>query len=1145
MKYHYYRIKASIFAIPLLMLVFTMALLPLEITAQQLYLNEIVASNGSGIADEDGDNEDWIEIYYAGDEPLNLEGFGLSDDYDRPFRWEFPDVTIQPGEFLVIWASGKDRNDSSSELHTNFSISASGEVVLLTTPDGDRIDELEPIAIPTDISLGRYPDGTGNWYFYNNPTPGEPNGEGGYQDILDPVEFSQTGGFYNSSFELTLTHPDPDVTIYYTLDGSEPEPDNVGGQTYPYMDRYRPSGDLQERSYETLIYEPGSTLTIDDRTDEPNDLSRLQSAFEQSTTPYYFPSDPIFKGTVIRAIGVKDGFAPAAPESNSYFITGDPAGRYSLPVLSFGINEANLFDYERGMYVPGKIYNDTNPWQADGGANANYHQRGIEWESPASMEIFDEHTGERVHRQDMGIRIHGGWSRAEPMKSLRLYARNQYGDNRFYYPVFPNEPYSEYNRLMLRNSGNDWPETMFRDAMMQEIVGHMKFDTQAYQPYIIFLNGEYWGIHNMRERYDRHYLARVHGVDPDRVDILEGNAVVKEGDNQHYNETLSYIRDNSMSDENHYNYALTRIDMENYIDYQVAQIFVGNTDWPGNNIDFWRYRTDSYEPDAPPQHDGRWRWLTFDLDFGFYLYGQGPNHNTLRHALGEISHAHGNPGWSTELFSGLMESESFQNGFINRFLDQLNSAFLSERTVDIIENMAAGIRPEIAEHIQRWNRPLGTINNWENRISDQLIPFAEQRPDYSRQHLRNYFDIEDEHDITVNVSDPAEGFVHVNTIAISGETPGIGPEPYPWTGTYFEGIPVTLKAEPLPGYRFSHWEGIDAESHLPEFSHNLTSPLSVTAVFEEDPNANLFPLAHRLSDSSYQFDEWPADAESGSYPNNMAFVYMDERDPELTAQVAGFTDGVYDLDSRTRINGLGQDGFSFINTGNEDGNPGYPGTTLGGAILALDTREMKNISVHWQGSTIRPNSRVYNLRLQYRIGNDGEFEDLMDENGEPVEYQRNEEEGHSEWIGPVTLPQEAENKAYVQLLWRYFFTGERLDEESGQRSKMAVTSIQVDGETSTDIEPKTELPRELQLDQNYPNPFNPVTVIGYQLPVQSDVRLEVFDMLGRRVAVLVDGTVQSGHHQATFDASGLSSGVYVYRLTTGDAVQTRQMVLVK
>lgn len=494
----------------------------------------------------------------------------------------------------------------------------------------------------------------------------------------------------------------------------------------------------------------------------------------------------------------------------------------------------------------------------------------------------------------------------------------------------------------------------------------------------------------------------------------------------------------------------------------------------------------------------------------------------------------------------LLENSSFEKKFISRYLDQLNSAFLPERVNEVINDMADVIRPEMDEHYIRWNRPWGGVDDWDTRIESQLISYSEQRPKHAREHLKEFFEITDEHELTVSTSNSSMGTVQVNSIEISGLSPGIEPDSWPWSGTYFEGVPVTLKAVPLPGFRFSHWEGLDEESYQQEFSHNLTSPLSVTAIFEEDPDADLLPAAHRLSQQPYQFDEWSDNSPSGTYPDNMAFVYMDQQDPRVNASIDGFTDGVYDLDSRTRINGLGENGFAFINTGNDDGNPGYPGTTLGGAILALDTRGMEDVTVQWEGSTIRPNSRVYNLRLQYRIGDEGPFNNLLDENGDPVEYLRNETEGHRQWIGPILLPEELQNKSYVQLLWRYYYTGERLDPESGQRSKMAVTSIQVDKwEILSSEEIPTDRPEAIELLQNYPNPFNPVTIIGYQLPVSSKVSLEVFDMLGRRVAILVDEAKPAGYHESIFDASGLSSGVYIYRLSTETAIKTRQMVLVK
>jgi hypothetical protein len=160
--------KRIFFPILLIFLLFN----PNNSLAQWPALNEIMASNASTMADEDGDFEDWIEIFNPETYTINLAGYGLSDDYENPFRWVFPDVNIPAGGFLLVWASGKDRNNPQSELHTNFSISSAGEEVLLTHPSGERIDEIAPVPIPTHISYGRQPDGTGNWLFFAEPTPG-------------------------------------------------------------------------------------------------------------------------------------------------------------------------------------------------------------------------------------------------------------------------------------------------------------------------------------------------------------------------------------------------------------------------------------------------------------------------------------------------------------------------------------------------------------------------------------------------------------------------------------------------------------------------------------------------------------------------------------------------------------------------------------------------------------------------------------------------------------------------------------------------------------------------------------------------------------------------------------------------------------
>ncbi|HDQ44185.1 MAG TPA: T9SS type A sorting domain-containing protein [bacterium] len=1122
-------------------------------SAHGLCINEIMASNATTIWDEDGDASDWIEIYHAGNEPLNLRGYGLSDDRDRPFRWVFPDIFIRPGEFLLLWASGKDRTDPGGPLHANFSMASAGEVLILTAPDRSETDAVSPVGIPTGISLGRQPDGSEGWFFFREPTPGAPNVTEAYREVLEPVTFSPPGGFYDTPlFQVALHHPDPGVTILYTIDGSEPHPDNLDGKTYQYKNRYRRNafdtdGTFSNIAYRTDVYE--GPIGIRDRTIDPNRVSRRMATYDNSTAPFYFPSNPVFKGTVIRAMAVKEGTIPARTVTHTYFVTPQSRARYSHPVVSIVMQEADLFDYEAGIYVPGMVYDEwrsSNWGSPDGSTPANYNRRGVEWERRASFEIFEEGTAFAAVRQDIGVRTHGGWSRSDPMKSLRLYARNEYGESRFFHNIFPGLPYGEYNRLLLRNSGNDRQYTLFRDAAIQRVVGHMNFDVQAYRPAVVFLNGEYWGIHNFRERFDRHYLARVYGVDPDRVDLLEGNASVKEGSNRHYEETIRYIEENRLADEEHYAYIRTRIDIDNFMDYQIAQIYSGNTDWPGNNIDFWRYQTDDYQPDAPSGHDGRWRWLMYDTDFGFGLYGRNPNVNNIASATAPNGPSWPNPPWSTLLLRRFLENESFRHAFINRFADQLNTAFHPDRVHAVIRDMADVLRPGIAEHIARWKQP-GSENDWDNQI-DVMLQYTSDRPGFVREHIRRMFNIRGLVDLTVDIADPSMGKIRVNTLEIGPSTPGIGPHPFPWTGTYFQNIPVTLEARPFAGYVFSHWEGLPVPTPSPGIALRLTDATTVTAVFEPCDNSGLLPRPFHLGDGSYVFEAWSADRPAGTYPGHMVFVYMDREDPGPDADIAGLTGGAYNLDARTRINGLDENGFAFINTSGETDNPGYPHTRLGGAVVALDTRGRKEIDVTWEGMTVRPNSRAYNIRLQYRLGNEDPFRDVTGPDGKPVEYKRNGTAGHREQIGPVRLPREADNKACVQLLWRYYYTGVQLDSESGQRSQMGVSRIVIDAKgevSSVSGRDGGTIPGRFVLYPNHPNPFNPSTRIRFELPEETDVWLTVHDVTGRRVVTLIDGRLGAGGHTVTFDAADLAGGIYVYRIRAGDRSAGGRMLYLK
>lgn len=1071
--------------------------------SRQVVLNEIMSSNSTTISDEDGDYPDWIEIFNVGNETVHLGGYGLSDDYENPFRWVFPDTTIGAGEFMLIWASNKNRIFPGEELHTNFAIAAEGEEVILTHPDSIRIDELPPIEIPTDISIGRQPDGTGEWIFFTEPTPGKSNITEGTDGILSSPEFSHLPGFYNEAFDLLITHPDPCVTLFYTMDGSKPTQN---------------------------ANEVKGAIPLYDRSGEANVLSEIPTNYigDISRFRWRSPNGNVSKATVIRVGAFKEGALPSETVG-TYFIYNEGAQKYSLPVISISTDNENLFGEQRGIYVPGisKISGDE--------FTGNYFERGRDWERDAFFEFFNE-NGELKLSQNIGIRIHGGVSRRYPKKSLRLYARNEYGLSTFRYSIFPESDYGEYKRLILRNSGQDFGRSLIMDPVAQELVRHLDFDTQAYRPTIVFLNGEYWGIKNIRERYDRHYLERVYGVDPNNIDLLSNNNNVSEGDSLHYNEVIHFVENNDLSNDDYFDQLKKLIDLENFIDYYSSQIYFGNDDWPHNNIDFWRLRV-PYNPEAPKGHDGRWRWLMFDVDRSMD-HSSGPDFNIIE----LLTEKYGKNGreWPNRLFRNLFENENFKIGLINRISDLLNSTFIPHRVSTIIDNMKQPLEGEIKEYTHRWNEPQSK-EWWSEYIDQSMHRYATARPIYLRRHISNHWQAGEEIEVAIDISNKIHGYLRINSTDLLPSTPGISTDTYPWTGIYFSEIPITLRVFELHGYEFSHWETKDDDLYGNEITIYPGEINHITAIFKERKISEI--KSHLLLSGDYKFSEWSENEPANTYPESMAFVFMSDLDPDLKSTISGVTFGTYNHNSRTRINGLGVDGFSFVNTSNLEGNPGYPGRRLGGAILSLNTQRQGSTMVEWVGGTVNPGSRIYHLRLQYRIGNEGRFHNVIDRFGHVVEYHRSDQPGHSKLIGPVQLPPETDNRTEVQLLWRYYYTEVRENEESGQRSQLNISRISVSSQPLMGSAPGD--PQEFKLYQNYPNPFYPQSTIRYDLPQDQHVRLDLYTISGQHIKTLFERHVRAGRHSVPVDVSTLASGVYVYRIVTDDYNSSGKLSVIK
>ena len=601
-------------------LLFALVCFMTQMSFGQLVINEIMASNSNSVPDNTGKFSDWIEIYNSSSNSIDLNEYYLSDTKDHLTKFRLSSVnnnlTIPPKGFLVVWCSGIAANGN---LHTSFALSAESESVVLTDPNGKTvIDELSFQNQRENISYGRQPDGAVALKYFLEPSPKKTNNTitSNLDFVKNPI-FSKIGGFYSDAFEVSLSHLDPSVKIFYTTDGSIPSPTNLLPKTYAYKNMYAErngdqEGQMQTKSYVSYPY--ANKISVVKKINKKNGISSISSTWHNS--PEYFPDAETDKAFIIRAIAVKPGYLPSEVVTNTYFIGMQGSNSSRFPVISMTMQENHLFDYTTGIYTAGlrfDNYRKENPdKEIDLCSPGNFSNEGELWEKPGNFEFFKNNT--QIISKDLDLRIQGACSRSFPYKALRLYGKKELNS----VSLFGNYPDIKQQNFILRNSGNDYNGTLFRDELVQRMVSHFDFASQKSQPAVMYLNGEYWGIHMLRQRIDKYFLKEEFGVSSENVDVRKiiwmGSDEIDYGDGLHYEQMLDFLNNNDLSDDNNYNKAISFIDPESIIDYQIAEIFVGNIDWPQNNVRLWRNRTPNYAPSAPFGHDGRWRYLFYDAD---------------------------------------------------------------------------------------------------------------------------------------------------------------------------------------------------------------------------------------------------------------------------------------------------------------------------------------------------------------------------------------------------------------------------------------------------------------------------------------------------------------------------------------------------
>lgn len=900
--------------------------------------------------------------------------------------------------------------------HTNFKISSSGEPLILTRPGGTTSDSWPPTEIPRDISYGRQPDGGTNFVWFSTATPNAPNTTPGAYELLQVPSFSVPRGFFTHAFSLELAVTNSNSTIHYTLDGSEPTTNSP-------------------------VY--STPLTIASRVGDPNTISEIRTAGGWAA-----PAGEVFKLNVVRARNFKPDAIASDTATHTYLIANE-TNRYSVPLISIATDADNFFDDDIGIYVPGNA------------PNGNYFQRGEAWERPMHIEFF-ENNGSLAFSQNAGIKIHGNTSRGHRIKSMDILADWQ-NEGAIEYRLFENRDRQSWDRFLLRQSGHDHNLTYFRDVMMHDLASELGMETQAARACVVFINGEYWGIHYLRERHDADYLATNGGVDPDQVDFLEGYASAREGDTAHYNGLIQFLNANDISNSTNYTTLRSMIEVDNYIDYKATEMWTYR--WDMGNHRLWRPRT----------AEGRWRWIQFDNDVGwggfasvapawefdFLAYATEANGAWNQYPLNN----HNNPT-VTFLLRTLLENADFETAFANRLADLMNTTYHPSNTLARIDQYADRIRPEIAEHIARWRTP-DSITTWSNNV-EVLRTYANQRSIHMRQHLRDQLGLGNEVSVTLQCTDSTHGRIRINTVDITASTNA------PWTGVYFSANPITISAKAHPGYRFVRWQELpEPQDTQITNTFAVSTGLTLTAQFEPLPGPEPFDLAT----GPYLFRSWPTNGPPGSFPPNMVFQQTAPdaaADPGIHADLIDQWHLSYNRTNRSRMIGLDDDGIAFINTGNVQADNGGH---MGAALLALNTIGQTNLLVSWFGGTAQANDRHYGIRLQYRAGDSGPFTDL-EHMGQPVEYIRNST-GDEQRIGPISLPPILLNQPHVELRWKYYWQSGT----SGPRDMLRLDDITV----TTPVPPPDTPPLTPVAGPQQPIRFNGVPGLIYRLEISDDL----------------------------------------------------------
>ncbi|MBO7606606.1 MAG: CotH kinase family protein [Paludibacteraceae bacterium] len=738
-------------------------------------ISEIMPGNISTYMNKESEFTGWVEFYNDGEEDVNIKGWTIINKVknskknagDEKEKWSWTidfDVIVPAGKYKVVSFDDYQPlpHTSAKEKHAPYKVDPDGGSLCLKPAKNAQqkaeIDVAYKKSIP-HLSFGAFGENYNN-YGYMVPSAQKKNNEG-YETLTQCAKPEFTGlqpqMFVEGSRPnklITLSCKTSNAKIRYTLNGSIPTDDSP---------RYKP--DTTQLSIDTIK------------------IFRAR-AFKEG----YLPSD-ILTGSFITYDKDRDNCEGENP-----------------PVVSIVTDKSYLSDSKIGIHCVGE--EGIAGTKGCIGERANYNQA---WKRAVNFEYFV--NGEQKLSQEAMIGIIGGCSRKYDVKSLKISTSKRMGAEVFDYAFFndSDKKGQKYSSLQLRNGGNGYESLRFRDGFIQSLAKSMgNIDYQAYQPVSYYLNGKYKGLMGLRERTNGSYIEANYGIEEDKIDLIEmteNKIEASLGDLNAYNEMIAFATDSNNYKKPTYVAELSNyMDVDEYINYMIFEQFIVNTDWPGNNQKCWRKHI-----------GGKFRWILYDTDFGFGLYGWNDNNycdaslNTIKWCTGEGEHNWANASstgsgyelteeskWKTILFKSLMKNKGFRNMFATKALQHLSTTFDKE----VIKNKADSFKQLVRrEHCATKQAGMPGWDSTTDGING-MCDFAYSRRTKYKEDLASYCKFNKDEMSTLKIScegdfsQKVKGY-YVNDVAMNGKSVKI---------KLFKGMDVNIKPILPNGYIVKEWK---------------------------------------------------------------------------------------------------------------------------------------------------------------------------------------------------------------------------------------------------------------------------------------------------------------------------------------------------